>query len=348
MSWTFCWRYFYGEHSDQYNYLDSAIVFCNQALALDPDLSDGYALSGLFNVITGNPEKALVDLNRAKYLNPNDPRVYRFLGLLFHSKLDYKKAIENYLRAEKLEHSSYELLILKGKMIELFLAIGANNEAESYIEELMKLEPNNYLGFMMYGWLALEQGNFEAALDAYRKGLIQSQDHPYFLRKLGETYAYLGRFSESKEYWMKLKSIKGEKETDLSLNDYRYAYTLWMNDDKEKALQHFEDYITYYKEYIKSNSFREISGAYYNLASIYAFLGNEKEAFKWLHEQEKSDFVIDNSIIGTFTYDDFILFDPLFDNIKDEKEFKQIVERAQAKRAEIRAEVREIINSSDI
>jgi len=348
MSWTFWWRYFFGERSDRYNYLDSAIEFCDKALSLDPNLSDGFALSGLYNIITGNPEKALDDLNRAKYLSPNDPRVYRFLGLLFHSELDYKKAIENYLKAENLEHSSYEILILKGKMIELFLAIGANIEAESYIEEFMILEPNNYLGYMMYGWLASVQGNFEKALEAYQNGLIQSQDHPYFLRKLGETYAFLKRFSESKEYWIKLESMKEETETDLGFYDYRYAYTLWMMDEKEKALQLFEDYITYYKEYIESNSFRKISGVYYSLAGIYAFLGNREEAFKWLRKQEEVGFVIDDSIIGSYTYDDFILYDPLFDNIRDEEEFKKIVEQAQAKKAQIRAEVREIINSSDI
>ena len=93
LSWTFWWRNTWGESSKNVNYLDSALAQCNQALAVDPELSEGYTLRGLYYTVTGKTEEAIADLNHAITLNPNDPRTFRFLGLLHHLNYNYELLI---------------------------------------------------------------------------------------------------------------------------------------------------------------------------------------------------------------------------------------------------------------
>jgi len=156
ISWTFWWKEVWKGGQDTVNYLDSAMYYCDQVLSIDPDLSDAYSLRGLYYAVIDKKQEALENLNQAINLNPKDARAYRFLGLLYHGVLDYEKSIIYYRKAEKLEHNSYELLILKMKMIEFYLDIGNYEKAEMYINELMKLEKD---------FKALSDINFYKAYD---------------------------------------------------------------------------------------------------------------------------------------------------------------------------------------
>ncbi len=344
MSWTFWWRYNWKKEPNSVNYLDSALDYCNLALSIDPDLSDGYTLRGLYNAITNQEEAALKDLHYAIYLNPNDARAYRFLGLLYHRRFDYVQSIINYIKAEKLEHDSYELLILKGKMTEFYLDIGDYNSAESIIKEMITLDPDHPTGYpyMWLGWLNSVQGKFDNAIEAYQKVLQLFPENNFFLRKQAETYAYTTRFSESEEYWMKARDKINVEGLNVRRYNHRYAYTLWMNGKRRDAEQIFDEFISDCKEWISRDSVTENSGIYYNLAGTYSFLGNKEEAIKWLEKQEIEGFTIQDFPGFLYAYENFILFDPLFDNIRNEEKFKQIVARAQEKKARIMAQIVEI------
>ena len=344
MSWTFWWRYNWKKEPNSVNYLDSAVDYCNLALSIDPNLSDGYTLRGLYNTITNKEEAALTDLHYAISLNPNDARAYRFLGLLYHGRFDYVQSIINYSKAEKLEHDSYELLILKGKMTEFYLDIGDYTSAELTINEMITLAPDHPTGYpyMWLGWLNSVQGKFDNAIEAYQKVLQLFPENNFFLRKQAETYAYIKRFSESAEYWMKAREKMNVDGLNIRRYNHRYAYTLWMNGKKRDAEQIFNEFISDCKEWISGDSVTENSGISYNLAGTYSFLGNKEEALKWLEKQENEGFTIQDFPGFLYAYENFILFDPLFENIRNEEKFKRIVARAQEKKARIRAQIVEI------
>jgi TolB-like protein/Tfp pilus assembly protein PilF len=344
MSWTFWWRYNWRKERNSGNYLDSAMDYCNLALSIDPDLSDGYTLRGLYYTITNKEEDALEDLHHAINLNPNDARAYRFLGLLYHQRFNYEQSIINYIKAEKLEHDNYELLILKGKMTEFYLDIGDYNAAESIIGEMITLDPDHPTGYpyMWLGWMNLVQGKFDKAIEAYQTVLQLFPDYYFFLRKQAETYAYLKRFSESEEYWIKAKEKMKVEGSNIKRYNHRYAYTLWMNGSRRDAQELFDEFISDCKEKINGDSTTENSGVYYNLAGTYSFLGNKEEALKWLRKQEKEGFTIFDFPGFLYAYENFILYDPLFENIRNAEEFKRIVARAQEKKASIRVRIDEI------
>jgi hypothetical protein len=99
---------------------------------------------------------------------------------------------------------------------------------------------------------------------------------------------------------------------------------------------------------MKDETFDHRWGIYYNLAGVYSFLGNKTEALKWLRKQEEEGFTIEDIPGFLYTYEDFIEYDPLFDKIRSEDEFKRIVSLAKGKKAMIRESVKEIENKGNI
>jgi len=70
-------------------------------------------------------------------------------------------------------------------------------------------------------------------------------------------------------------------------------------------------------QYIIDNQIKtSFAGEAYDLAGIYSFLGNEKEALKWAKTAEKKGF-LPVSLTDR---------DPLFDNLRKNKEFVRLIE----------------------
>ena len=85
----------------------------------------------------------------------------------------------------------------------------------------------------------------------------------------------------------------------------------------------FKRLIEYIKEYIQ---LRKVFPAfkYYDMAGIYAFLGNKEEAYHYLHEFEKRKFF-------PYRMVNLINRDPLFDSLREEEEFIAIVKNVEEK-----------------
>jgi len=96
---------------------------------------------------------------------------------------------------------------------------------------------------------------------------------------------------------------------------------------------------------IWSNSYdRQISGVQDHIeiqsdiaqkvAGVYAFLDRKKEAIRWLREYERLGF--------TSGMQEYIKTDLLFDKLRNDEMFKEIVSRANEKAAALRAEMQEM------
>jgi hypothetical protein len=107
-----------------------------------------------------------------------------------------------------------------------------------------------------------------------------------------------------------------------------------MNGKKEEAMEYFNKQISFCTESIRKKDPYGSTDAAYDLAGIYAFLGNKEEAYKWLREYEKIGF--------SSGIHEYIKVDPLFDNLRNDEEFKEIVKRANDKAAEIRARINQM------
>ncbi|WP_295614597.1 tetratricopeptide repeat-containing serine protease family protein, partial [Chamaesiphon sp. GL140_3_metabinner_50] len=89
-----------------------------QVAALSQDRTpkaDDYLISGIEKSVTGNPQGALADFNRAIALNPNFDKAYQERGFLKYSKLkDTQGALADYNRAIQLNPNYLEAYYTRG------------------------------------------------------------------------------------------------------------------------------------------------------------------------------------------------------------------------------------------
>ena len=156
---------------------------------------------------------------------------------------------------------------------------------------------------------------------------------------MAETMSNLGRLTEAEEYSGKWLSKSNELGEDAIFNRHRFALILWMNGKKEEASKMFYKHIEVCKNSIQSGSLYGKSLAAYDLAGIYAFLGNKNEAYNWLRRYEKDGFI--------WGYHQYIYIDPLFESLRDEPEFKTIMRRVQHEKETLRSQIQEMEKEGD-
>ena len=112
------------------------------------------------------------------------------------------------------------------------------------------------------------------------------------------------------------------------------GHILWMNGKKEEARNRFEQRIEYCLKNVELETNYGRKRAAYDLAAAHAFLGNQGEAYKWLRYYLERGFK--NGL------EHYILVDPLFESLRDDKEFKEILEKEYAQKSKIRARIKKL------
>jgi hypothetical protein len=103
------------------------------------------------------------------------------------------------------------------------------------------------------------------------------------------------------------------------------GYSYWQNGYKEEAEYYFDDQINYCNRMIElGRLFAQSLFPYYDLAGVYAFRGEKDKAYKNLRifNQRKTECLWMVMLIKT---------DPLFNSIRNEPEFQQIIRDVEAK-----------------
>jgi len=303
-------------------YLDTALFFFNKALELDPILADAYSFRGIYYFEKGQKQKAIDDLEKAVSLSPNNPFGYIWLGFIYYHYRDYINALINLRKAENLERANENLAIIYFQFIGTYLSIGDLQKVELYRNKFQKLVPN----YSIDNWILSFQGKWEELLALAEKNNTTNS---------GALLA-LGRIQEAEDI---IRTNLNLSEPDLN-NAQRVGITFWMNGKKDEAMEWFNMQIEFCNESIRNKDPYGIGNAAYDLAGVYATLGNKEEAYKWLREYEKLGF---NSGVH-----EYIKVDIMFDNLRNDNEFKEIVKRANDKADEIRARINEMEEQGEL
>jgi tetratricopeptide (TPR) repeat protein len=315
-------------------YLDTALFFFNKALELDPTLAEAYSARGIFYNEKDKRQKAIDDLGKAISLSPNNSVGYLGLGSIYFVSNDIINSLINLKKAEKLERAESVLAAIYSRLSWIYLSVGDLQKAELYcykVQQLNLILPDVEL------WFLEIQGKWEDLLTTAEKYIaLQPED--------GSAYGYkanallgLGRISEAEDCVRRSVEYSG---TNID-NTHRVGIILWMNGRKEEAMKYFNKQISFCTESIRQKDpYGSIGGAAYDLAGVYAFLGNKEEAYKWLREYEKLGF--------SSGIHEYIKVDPLFDNLRNDEEFKEIVKRANNKAASTRARISQMEEQGEL
>jgi TolB-like protein/Flp pilus assembly protein TadD len=318
------------------NFQDSALSLLNLALTFDEKSSYAYALRAYYYREIGRHDLAISDLERAVHFNPNYGRAYNVMGILYQDS-DFIKALDSFHKAVALDRGSHLPTYLRNLSGHYFLA-GFREKSYNYMEEYLKLTSDSALYYFAMAQDAAFWREDNKAIDYSRKAI--ALDSTLGQGILAGALIRSGKQKEALEVYKSWFNAMNERGVPYYNYAHRIAYAYSINGLEKEAEYYFDRQIEYSLRLINSNR-PWIRYTYYDLAGVYAFRGDREKAYENLR-------II--SQIEEVPYWLVHLFrtDPLFDNIRDEPEFQQIVRDVEAKYQASHERVRQWLEENDL
>jgi len=311
---------------------DSAFIYVEKLIVLDPKSSEAYQLKGECYRSMGKLDLAVESYTKAINMSSFQSTYSEFwthiqLGQTLVRKGDIIKALSYYSKAKALQLDNEEMVWAYTYLAVVLANIGDYDRVNKYLQLSMEssLHCNQIVFFS--GMLRV-QGKLQQLVQLINSNFDQQACEQTCNRVMFETSIMQGKFEEAAQYWQST----GTKNYGPYFynNNYELGYVynqLGRTDESDKIL----------KEEIKKleSKDNEAAGPYLHLSRIYAFQGARKKALGNLTEFAKR--AVHSS------WFDFLLIDPFFENLWNDPEFKSIIKQAQDEKAVIRAQVREMV-----
>jgi TolB-like protein/lipoprotein NlpI len=169
----------------------------NAALAIDPQLSDGYVSRGiLFTDYEWNWPAGEKDYRQALALNPNNASAHHWYSRHLAQIGRFDDALREIADAQQLDPLSPVIRVTKGKIL---LVAGRPNESIDPCLEALQLEPDFAPAFSMLGQVDAQTGNFPKSIEAAQRFVRLSQNTGYAQLELAYAYAMAGNLAASDE-----------------------------------------------------------------------------------------------------------------------------------------------------
>ena len=301
-------------------FLDSVLFLANKALSFDDQLPDAYYIRGAYYSEIGINEKALEEFDKTLELNPNYWLAYLGKGYLYFNEADYVKAIEYLQEAASRCRGSglsrvYQLICLT------FNFSGFDEIALTYGLEAAKLETDSV---KYYFWLFMFESDKQKQLAFLEKGYKMDSTNNLILEYMGSYYHTNGQFKEALDFIRKyLIRLKEQGITRVN-NMHRIGQLYSKIGIMDSADYYFIKQIEYCNEAIRLGRPYGIYYAYYDLAGVYAFMGDNKKAYENLkifnQRQRMPKWAVE-----------YLQTDELFNSIRNEPEFQKIAREVEAK-----------------
>jgi non-specific serine/threonine protein kinase len=250
--------------------LEKADTYADKVFKLNPDSPDGHVLKGILLFFQGKPHKAVTHIKKTYHMDPKN------------------------------SNALFYLVLLSG-------VTGHMDAARFYFEKLTAVDPWSGVN---PGWIEYYSGNFNEAVDGYRKEYEMDPESPYTRWAYACVLAWAHRTKEACEILEKMV-----RETPDSI--FGQFASLLMN-----ALRGRTD------EALRMINPDLISAAKLHwqlpwmLASIYSMLGKTDESLDWLEHAISRGFI---------NYPFLSKEEPFLENIRGEPRFKKLMERVKHK-----------------
>jgi TolB-like protein len=307
------------------NFIDSVLILTDKALSIDDQLFEAYIVRGNYYRENGIDNKAIEEYDKALEINPNSWEAFYGKGNLYMYD-DLINWIDNLQIAASLNRNPKQLPILLGWIGYAYIQAGFPEKADYYYLEAYKLNGDS-VGYLknLYS-LELLRGNEDKGIELLKKAVLMDSTTPNPLNWLGERYLLRRQYRESLRYYRKyVERIKTSPEGFVLGSEHRIGLAYWENGDKKEGEFYFNKQIEDCNKVIKLGRFQSQKlFTYYDLAAVYAFLGEREKAYENLK-------VFNQRKIMAFWASSLIKVDPLFDSIRNEPEFQQIVRDIETK-----------------
>jgi tetratricopeptide (TPR) repeat protein len=221
---------FWREKSIITAYLDSAYYYVSKGLEYSKENAIGYYYLGMIHYYRGDYSKAISALNEALSIQLGDAHIYFALGEVYSASDNQELAITNFRKAieilpdeprylEKLglelvnsgeideAITTLEFALTKDKQNPYVYYTLGNlyarnlndpNNAVSYFERAVVLDPDIPDGFLNLGNTHSLLGNYDEAINSYKKDYLFNPQSTNTLVNMGRLYYNLGKYSDAR------------------------------------------------------------------------------------------------------------------------------------------------------
>jgi len=219
-------------------------------------------LLGIIKIQLKQFEDAIVWLNKAISINPNNHSAFNNLGVCYKELKKYPEALNNFKKAVKIKPDyaeAYNNLAIVYKSLENY------EEAINSYNKAIKLKPNYAEAHNNLGLVFLKLKNLEEAKKYFQNAIKLKPNYAEAYNNLGIAQNKLGKTDKAQEcleYAIKIKPNYAEA--------YNYLGTIVLKlEEKNKAKKYFEQAIKLKSNYVD---------AYNNLGIVYNELGEIEKA----------------------------------------------------------------------
>ena len=308
--------------------LDSIVLLTDRALLYDSQIAEAYFARALYFWQTGKSERSLQEFDKALKFNPNFWEAYFWEALAYSNNykiLDYVKVIEYLSKAVSLNPGKERPDLIR-QLGSAYSNAGFHDKAVYFYQEAFKLD---YDSISFFNSLALEEfnlQNFEKQEEYIRRALVLDPDNVNIKKELGEALMHQGKYKESLKYFEDYFEWVNKTGSILEQLHHRIGFVYWQNGDTMKANHYFKVQENNCKKSIEMNLAYASTGlgAFYDLAGIYAFMGEKGKAYQNLNKLKQFK-------AFPLWWLTLIKKDQLFDGIRTEPEFQEIVSHLESK-----------------
>lgn len=286
------------------NWLDSSIAMSRKALSIEPKLAEGYKSLGVVYALRGNFVEATEQYNKAVELNPNYAPALANLGSMYWWLGKYDKALywmKKNISVNPLRPAGYKSIAL------VYLGLLDFEQAEKNFKSALELDPNFTETNADLTRMYITQGKYGKARQQIKNFLENYPDDNTTLTAAADIELFTGNLDKAKVYLDKIPPTA------------EYAYVLNKEGKKEESDQLFKEQLKSETDNIKNGSNEFTS--YYNIARIYAVLGQQSEAIYWFKK----------AVQNGWCYYLWSVKDPLLENVSKTAEFKSVIEKLKSK-----------------
>lgn len=294
--------------------LKEGIKFFEGALALDRNfalalagLADSYALLGAVEYGVLPPREAMSKSRefvlQALALDETLAEAHASLAYVSIFDWNWAEAEKEYLRAIELNPNYPTAYHWYGHYL---TAMGRQTEALAQITHAQRLEPLSLPIKAGLGWHFYLMRQYEQAINEYRQTLDMEQNFYLARFLLAMVYVQVGRYDEALAEYQHANEQVGGSPPILAGMGHVYA--------KLGQVERAQQVIT---ELHQLAAQRYVSPYY--IATIYAGLGEQAQAFDWLHR------ACDNQSEGLV----WVALDPMLDSLRTAPQFADILRRVQ-------------------
>jgi tetratricopeptide (TPR) repeat protein len=311
------------EYSIAYEYykqgkFDDAIVHFNEAIKLDPQFFAAYLALAKAYLATKDVANAEAMYNKAKQIDPGDPRPYEGIGTIYFLYFqNYDKAILEFEAGLRVDSTYIDIL---NGLAACYTKKGDYDKALVYYRKSEQYEPENLETMYAIANVYIEMGEPDKAI-IYLEGLIAKKPNVTDVRKkLAETLANLKRYEEALEqytlllekepdnyYYHLQKGLMYQRQKKYSSAEKSFNDAKRLTPDKALPLFYIADlYIVQGKLGKAESTIKEAQQLEPNNVYAYVLLGDVYERWgmsskaSWDKNKSKKNCSILNSALGYF------------------------------------------------